>query len=314
MAYHPRIETDQYGSYTTSRTINSRLWFANNKAFEHKVLSYLAKWVTVRQVKLYAVAIQGNHIHILADFPNKNRADFERDFKSQIGTIAPKYCVDFEGGPFFARRYSQELVPHHVNDMTRQFFYTILQPVKDGLVQKLSDYHQYNCFHDAAWGRVKKYTVVNWTLYNKAKKRKPETKISDFETTYTLKFDRLPGFEHLSQKDYAMHLSEKLEEERQKFIKQRLKEGKGFAGPELIQQTKTGSRPKHTKTSTRYSFRPRVLSCCPMRRKAALDFYFSCYRGFKTSSRRLREGHLNEVFPDGMYRPPFKPPPTTYVI
>ena len=144
MAYHPRQETKKYASYTTSRTIASRLWFANNKPFEYKILSYLAKWVTVRKVILYAVAIEGNNIHILADFPELNRADFERDFKSQIAIIAPKYCLNFEGGPFFARRYSSELIPHHIADMKKQFFYTVLQPVKDGLVQKLSDYHQYN--------------------------------------------------------------------------------------------------------------------------------------------------------------------------
>src|SRR5690606_34824187 len=131
------------------------------------------------------------HTHDLARFPNKNRADFMRDRNSTIGRLVPKYCPDHEGGGTFGRRYSTELVPDNVNDIEDRFFYTVLQPIQDGLVDRLSKYPGYNCFNDAAWGIKRKFKVVDWTKYHKAKKSNPNIPIKKFETTYTLKYTRI---------------------------------------------------------------------------------------------------------------------------
>ncbi len=68
----------------TTRTQASRLWFPNNKPLERSVLSYAAKYTTRYEVKLYALAVEGNHIHGVMDFPKLNRADFMRDFNSSV--------------------------------------------------------------------------------------------------------------------------------------------------------------------------------------------------------------------------------------
>ena len=109
-------------------------------------------------------------------------------------------------------------------------------------------------------------------------------------------------------------LSKKLEDRRSKIVKKRLEEGKGFLGPELLKQVVPGSRPQSTKKSDRNSFKPRVLSICPLRRQEALKFYFDCYVTFKDATKKLREGILDAIFPHGMYKPPFKPPPITLAI
>ena len=105
-------------------------------------------------------------------------------------------------------------------------------------------------------------------------------------------------------------LHKKLEERRQAIIKKRRAEGKGFAGVDLIKQTKLGAIPKSTKKSERFSHRPRVLSICPLRRKEWLDFYFDCYGKYKIASAKFREGLFNTIFPPGMYLPWCKPIPT----
>ena len=63
-----RIEDPSVSSFITSRTINSKLWFVNNKRFENRVLGYVAKSVEKYSVILHALVFQGNHIHILASF------------------------------------------------------------------------------------------------------------------------------------------------------------------------------------------------------------------------------------------------------
>ena len=137
-----------------------------------------------------------------------------------------------------------------------------------------------------------------------------KVKISDYTTIYELKFKRIPGYEHLSQRQYALLLEKKLEERRQVIVKKRLAEGKGFATKDQLKQIPQGSKPKSTKTSKRFSYRPRVLSVCKIRRKEWLDFYFDCYSKYKEASAKFRSGLFDTVFPEGMYLPWCKPVPT----
>jgi hypothetical protein len=309
MSYHPRIESKDHTSFTTSRCRNSELWFVNNKQLEARILAYLAKYTTIYEVILYGFAIEGNHIQMAADFPKENRADFKRVFNSVVARLVPTYCKDYSGGRLFERRYSCEIMPQHTDDIEDRVFYLALQAVQDGLVQKISDYPGYNFFHDAIHNIEREHKVVDWTAYNRAKRGNPNISIKYFETTYKLKYHRIPGYEDLSQKDYSKALSKKLEKRRTETVKKRLEEGKGFLGTELLKQVKPGARPQSTKKSDRNSFRPRVLSICPLRRAEAKKFYFDCYTNFKDASKKLREGILNIIFPHGMYKPPFRPPP-----
>jgi hypothetical protein len=88
MSYHPRIESGEISSYLTTRSRNSELWFVNNKGLEAAILSYAAKYRTRYEVKLYGLAIEGNHVQGPAHFPKSNRANFMRDFNSSIARYA----------------------------------------------------------------------------------------------------------------------------------------------------------------------------------------------------------------------------------
>ena len=310
MGYHPRIESNEVTFFSTIRCRNSELWFVNNPKLEERILAHTAKYVEVHSVELYALAIEGNHVQDVADYPLLNRSSFMRDRNSSIAKLVPLYCKDHEGGGLWGRRYSSEIVPKHKDDIEERFFYTVLQPIQDGLVEKLSDYPGYNCFHDAAWGKTRKFKIVNWTLYNIAKRSNPKVPIKDFTTIYELKYKRIPGYEHLSQRQYALMLEKKLEERRQIIIAKRRNEGKSFAGPELIKKTKPGATPKTTKKSERYSHRPRVLSICNLRRQEWLNFYFDCYDKYREASAKFRKRLFDTIFPAGMYPPWCNPAPT----
>ena len=117
MGYHPRIESSEHTSFNTIRCKNSRLWFVNNPKLEKQCLAYTAKYAAVHNVELYAMAIEGSHIHDLADFPDLNRADFMRDRNSVTAKLVIKYCEDHEGGRVFERRYSAEILFQNKEDI-----------------------------------------------------------------------------------------------------------------------------------------------------------------------------------------------------
>ena len=302
MAYHPRIETAKFKNFITTRTRNSELWFVNNTRLEETILGSAALLAERYSVKWYALAIEGNHIHGVADFPRLNRANFMRDFNSSVARAVQRHVTTYSGGRMWARRYSNEFLPTD-SSILKQFIYTVLQPVQDGLIEKLSDYPFYNCLHDAAWGISRKFKVIRWAEYNAARRWSKSLKIKDFTDTVELKYDRIPGYEHLSRAQYAKTIFALVEERRREIVAQRRAMGLGFAGRAVLLNVIPGSKPHSTKTSTINDFRPRFLSGSKKVNDDCATWYFDMQFSFTRASERYRAGVLNVEFPPGMYRP-----------
>lgn len=305
MGYHARIESRTLGSFLTTRSRNSELWFVNNKRLEESILGFAAKYSNRYSVKLFALAIEGNHIQGPALFPKANRSEFMRDFNSSVARAVPKFVKEYRGGRFWARRYSAEFLPS-AEDIEEYFFYTVLQPIKDGLVEKLSDYPGYNCFHDAVYGVKRKFKVVRWAEYNSAKRFNSKISISDFVDEVTLQFERVPGYEHLTQDEYAKMMCKKFEERRKAIVEERRKRGLRIAGKRALLRKQPGKIPLKTKTSKPYEHRPRVLSVCNKRRAEYRAWYYRIFSEFKAASSKYRAGDLLAEFPEGTFRPYLK--------
>jgi hypothetical protein len=301
MPYHPRIECEEIASFQTTRTRNSELWFVNNPELEKAILGYAARHSTRYEAKIYALAIEGNHIQNVSVFPKANRSHFMRDFNSSVARAVPRYQPDYPGGPLWARRYSAEHLPGD-DDIEDRFFYTVLQPVNDGLVDDIRDYPEYNCFEDAIHGRARQYPVVKWKEYNDVRRWNPSVPIENFTELCTLKYDRLPGYEDLSQAQYVSMMRRKLKERTAEVLKTR--DGKPSLGAARLKEIKPGARPKNTKTSGPKDHRPRILSKNPERRSLGEAWYFSIYFKYRECSKRYRSGETDVEFPNGTYKPP----------
>ena len=302
MSCHPRIESKTKSSFLTSRCKNSELWFANNLPVERAILGYLAKYAERYQVKLYAFALEGSHLQSPAQFPLGNRADFMRVFNSQTARCVDRLTPNFPGGGLFGRRYSSEFVDGDA-DMEHYFFYTVLQPVQDCLVERISDYPFYNCFSDAVNGLERKVEVVRWGDYYLKSRYNSKLSVKDFTDTYTLKYERLPGYQHLTQKEYSKLMHQKLEERRAAIVNQLKAEGRTFMGKEALLKVIPGTPAKNPKTSNSKSHRPRVLSLCPNKRAILKAWYFDLYFKYKAISKLYRAGDRTVQFPPGMYPP-----------
>jgi hypothetical protein len=301
MGYHIRIETKKIASFQTTRTRNSELWLVNRKKLEDAILGYAARYTTRHEVDLYALALEGNHTHNAALFPKANRAHFMRDFNSSVARAVNRYQEDYPGGKLWHRRYSSELLPTP-EDIENWFFYIVLQPVQDGLVADIKDYPGYNCFEDAVTGTSRTYQVVNWKAYNDARRWRKHVSINDFTDSYSLKFKRLPGYEHLSQEAYATMMRSKLRKRTEKILEER--GPKPFMGVRAMSLTKPGARPNKTKVSGPNDHRPRVLSLKATKKREVLSWYFDTQHDYKSASKRYRGGDLDVKFPPGTYKPP----------
>lgn len=295
-----RVECTDKVQLITCRTINSALWFVNNKKLENMLLAYLAKYAEKYGVLLYAFSVVGNHYHMVAKFPLGHRSEFFRDFNARVAQ-AVRYCVpNYLGGPLFERRFTPQILILD-EDVENYFFYCALQAVSSGLCKNTSDYQEYNSFHDASCGITRKFKLLSYGKYNAAKRSNPNANIKDFEEEYLLKYERLPGFEALSAKKYKQRLLHTLELRRQEIIKDRTARKKGFLGKENLRKVIPGSYPLNTKKG---GIRPLVLSVCQEAKKQYLSWYFGVVSDFKSAVLQYRSGLLDVEFPPGTFRPP----------
>jgi hypothetical protein len=300
MGYHPRIESTKLASFQTTRARNSELWFVNNTALEEAILGYAARYTTRHNVCIYALSIEGNHTQQVNHFPRANRAEYMRDFNAAVARAVPRYQKDYPGGRLWARRYSSEFLPG-IEDIEEYFFYTVLQPVNDGLVDDIARYPGYNCFEDAITGMERQYKVIKWKEYNDAKRWDPNVSVDEFTEICVLKYARLPGYEQMTQSEYEDTMRRKLKERTALVLSKRDK--KPPLGVSGLRSIRPGSRPHKTKLSNRYSHRPRVLSRNPERRATCEAWYFQTYFEYRVCSKRYRQGDFSVKFPKGTYKP-----------
>jgi len=303
MTQHLRIEDPKRTGLITSRTLNSRLWFINNPPLEAAILGALAKYQNKHNAVLYAFALMGNHYHTAAKHPDANRALFTRDLNAQIARLTKRFIPEIERGKLWEKRYAEQELPRN-EDIEEYFFYCALQAVTSELAGHPKEYCQYNSFNDAINGIERTFTFTDWTKYNNARRCNPDVDISRYQTTYPLKFTRLPGYEHLNQQQYKAVMLKKFEERRLVLVAAHLAEGKKYMSPAELSSIRPGAYPAHSKQSTRFSGRPLVLCSCPVVRQERLAAYFSTRALHRAASIRYLAGDLTVPFPPGTYRPP----------
>ena len=297
------IEHKKWTSLITTRTAGSKLWFVGDKGLEKLILGALARYQEIHEVKLYGFTLMGNHYHLVAHFPKRNRAQFMRDFNSAIARLVGRYIEEHGRRSVWARRYAHQVLPRH-KDIEHWFMYVAANPVSSGLVRSIEEYSGYNSFYDASLGIERQYTWIEWSKYLLKRRYNATVRPEDFSKEYTLRYSRLPGYEHLSGEEYHRELKAKLREREAQLVEERRASGKGFLGAKKLRAQALGAKPKSTKTSTRHSFRPLVLSLCAKTKRQFLKGYFATFDAFKQASQEFIGGNLTVDFPTGTYPPP----------
>ena len=303
MAQAPSIEDPERVFFITAKTQLAKLWFINNPVLEQRILAHLAKYQDDYGAIIHGFVIMGNHYHLLARFPNSNKADFKRDFHSMIARLTKSHVELFEGGKLWGGR-SLDLPCPNKEDILNWFFYLTLNPIYSGLTQRISEYPGYNSFHEAVQDIKNEYKIVDREGYNAARARGRKVAIQDYTTFYTLKYTRLPGYEDMHKRDYVKFMHAELATRAAVAVELRLAEGKGFLGRRGIKAQTPGSVPENTKRRARgEKTRPIVLTLCEETRRAFKEWYFQMLEAYKEASRRFRDGELEVEFPPGTYRP-----------
>jgi len=289
--------------FITSRTILSRLWFKLTPQLCDFFHAALARYQEIYQVEIYAFCLMGNHYHLLARFPKGNRALFERDFNSIIARALPRLVKGFPGGKLWARPYKLQIVPDYP-DIVDRFLYTVLNPVSSGITTNPTSLNRPNALSIIKEGGERICRWFNRTNYENAKRRNPNVDKERYYTNHTLRISRLPGMKTLPNSQYVAMIEELVAERRNNILKDRRSKGFGFLGEKILESQKAGVKPRHTKTSTRESQNPLVLSLCHKTRQRVLKLYLDIVERYKVASYKFRNRIEGFEFPTNTYMPP----------
>lgn len=293
------IENADWTYLITTRTAGSKLWLINNPALEKAILGCLAKYQERYGVIIYGFIIMGNHYHLMAKFPLMNRALFMRDFNSAVARIVGRMVRQHGRRSLWARRYSWQVLLDE-EDIKNWFFYIALNPVSSGITSSINQYPSYNSFEDAINLRSKKYTWVDWSAYLVRKSYDTKARPADFAREYELTYSPIPG----EYNAYSEQLRTELQIRENNLRELRKSKGLGFLGIKKILLQSSGISPRTTKSSTRSSYRPLILTLSSETKRKFLETYFHIVNLFKEASLIFRTTNTQINFPNGTYLPP----------
>ena len=225
-----------------------------------------------------------------------------RAFNAIIAKLTATYVPEFTDGRLWARRFAEQTLPRP-EDIRHWFFYAALNPTLSGLTKDPLKYSSYNSFRDAVSQKKRTFTVFDKHGFHEAQRRGHEVNPGQFMETFTLHWSKLPGLQKLGNDDYHRCLVKEFRARLVEAVQAAEEAGKKFPSMNLIKSISPGARPRHSKKSHRYSFRPLVLTLCFDAKTRFLNRYFSIVDQFKLAVEKLKGGILDATFPRGTYRP-----------
>jgi hypothetical protein len=255
-------------------------------------------------VKIYWIVFNINHKHIatapLSDDPEhiKNVARFHQLFNSLVSRGVNKRYKR-EGALYSSRNRTSEATDDQ--SLEKQLFYSITNPVKDGLVEETAQWKQYSSYEQLATGKVEKFRYIDWTAWHKAGGKKKGLSPDDFAEEVEVELSPIPAWEGMEAHEREAHFRREIQKLEQEFKELREKEGKQVIGPTELEKIDPRTRPETEKEKTRKPL-------CHSSTKEGADNYREKLKAFLekyyyASSQWLAGNHEVE-FPRGSFKPP----------
>ena len=179
-----------------------------------------------------------------------------------------------------------------------RFFYALTNPVKDGLVNSMSQWKGFSSYKALALGKAPVFTYINWTAWYKAGGLSSGKSPGAFAKTVKIKYTPLPGTEHLTEHQRCSRIRKQCKIIEQEFREQRKNTP---MGPKKLETLNHRDRPVSLPVRSK-----KPLCHCKDKHiakafKAAFKDFLNAYR---QASAYYRSGLYDTIFPPGSLKPP----------
>ncbi|AKU99475.1 hypothetical protein AKJ09_06139 [Labilithrix luteola] len=239
-------------------------------------------------ISLFGWTTMSNHQHVLL---RDNEGQLPR-FTGHMHKMFSKVINPYRG--WTENLWSTEQ-PNHVwlvdpEDMFDKLLYTLLNPVAADLVEEVAHWPGASSLAQNLYGRER----IIERPYGYFRKNGP------MPPTVTLRAERLPGYEHLSQEEWKEKVFDGVRKGEKQERTRRTREKRRVVGRKAVLRTNPTSRPKTEEPKNR--LKPTVAAQNPERRVAALDILRGFLEAYTEALRRFIHGKRNVEFPLGTYR------------
>ena len=285
----------------TQRTIQGRFLLRPDGRLNELVVGILAKAQAVTGLRIHAVVVLSNHLHVIASpIDVEQMADFMRHLKTNLS----KEVGRLQGwrGPMFDRRYTSIPVSDETEAQVARLRYLLSQGTKEGLVMSPADWPGVQCVEAICLGENLRGVWVDRTRLFAARQRGEDVTEADFEVDVELELTPLPCWAHLDADDYQSRVRALVRDIEVETIERHRRDGTVPKGAAWVMRRSPRERPHEVVTSPRprfHAFRRKVRE----ELVAAFRAFLAAYR---VAAERLRAGEADVVFPENCF-PPRRP-------
>ncbi|MCP4600030.1 MAG: hypothetical protein GY847_05740 [Proteobacteria bacterium] len=252
-------------------------------------------------IELYAFVFLSNHLHLLLKDTKSQLAEFMWYFQLNLAKAVNRELG--RRGHFFSREY--DAAPVLTDEaFEERYAYILTNPVKPGLVAKVSDSPFFSSLKGALEDKLFKFTWFDRTRKHNRTRRGQKRDNSEFEKEYEYKLAIPPMWKHLSKKKRQERAKELIRANEVRYARERRAESRSVLGARRVVAQSPFTRPRNPARS------PRVKVFCRVKEieegylkgvRVIVGMYKEAYGGFITAARRGCRPLVE--WPSGCYPP-----------
>ena len=289
----------------TVRTLQQRYLLRPGPRLNPLVVGVLAKGQVATGMRVHAVAVMSNHLHLLAS-PTSTRQ--LADFMSQVNGNLSKEVGRLHDWPgtMFPRRYTSIPVSDEPQAQVARLRYLLEQGCKENLVAAPTDWPGVHSSRAMIEGRSMSGIWIDRTALFRARQRGETVSEAELTEHVELKLDPLPCWRHLAPAAYRARLTEIIETIERETVERHQRDRTAPKGAAWVRRRHPHERPKPGRRSPR----PRFHAFARTVRERLAAAYREFLAAYRLAVQRLANGDTAVTFPDTCYPPrlPFVEP------
>jgi hypothetical protein len=304
MARRPRRYRASAAYCDVQRTVDRQFLFKPEHAIRNIIGSSAGRALRRYPVKLYWLDFNINHRHAgrapLSGSPEhlQNLVDFDRLFNSLVARGINR-LLKRDGAIFSTRNRSGEAVDD--KSLEQQLLYAVINPVKDGLVDRIAHWPGVSSYRQLATGDVDKYPFINWTRWHRAGGKLSTKPPEAFLEWVEVKLEPIPGWSHFQPHKRQALFRRWVRQLETDYREKRQTDGRSVMGLCKLSKLDPRDRPKETGKA---GPQPLCHASSLEAKKAFMDDWRAFGDRYHDASARFRSGEYHAEFPEGSFRPP----------
>jgi REP element-mobilizing transposase RayT len=298
MAKNPRNIEPHSLVEVSCRAIASRFLLKPSREVNELIAGILARAARLYPVEVVAFTFLSSHYHGLLFVESPERlAEFMRYLNSNLALEMGR-AHDWQCR-FWGDRYSAIPVSNEEQAQVRRMKYILAAGAKEQLVARVTDWPGVHCARQLLTDTPLEGIWIDRTFEYRQRRSGKKVDPDKVRTIETLKFSRLPCWKHLTPESYRQRISELVEAIEEEARAVRLALGTKVVGKKAILQMSPHYAPGKQKRSRK----PLFFAASKETRQRMYESFKAFLAAYTEASARLRDGHLDAVFPSHCFPP-----------